>query len=518
MGGVFRGHTSYIFIIIKYMNMLNTSRKLLFLDQLHRRSHYHQPCQTKSPLRCLARLCTSKSVGLLFPGEGILIHCGYEGPSVTAHPNREPLAHVSSSTRPRRARRLPARVLAPDLGSGGHARPGHGHRTRAEDRHRGPEADGAARRAELQRLSSGLQPRRPVAPPAGSTAAPGRDRRLRPRGRRPELRHRRDPGTPTGRKDPHPRPLSRPTRLQQGAVGRGQRHPLDRPGPGRRCPPGHPGLGPAGPQPARSDARGQPRVGPTPQDHRRAGPADHRLPATLAARGRAERRRRLGLQRRRVGAVPPTPRRPPGRPAVARRPALHAGPAEGARQARPAPCRRRPPAQPRSGPGRPQDGVVPGRGPLVRRGRSRAGTGQRDGGLVPQRVRAAADPPGAGARPGRSAGAEGLLFDASRRRAGGDPRRGGRALADRGGLRGGPGPPRGRDAEAVVGPGDRAGDAVPAAAVLAGGVDRAGPPPEVADRDPGGVVVPEGGGGFLGRVGGGPSGMLGISGYSDIPR
>ena len=77
-------------------------------------------------------------------------------------------------------------------------------------------------------------------------------------------------------------------------------------------------------------------------------------------------------------------------------------PRAGARHGRPAPRRRRPPAQPRRRPGRPEDRVVPGRGAVVRRGRSRPGDRQRDGGLVPQRVRAAADPLGAGCatRPG----------------------------------------------------------------------------------------------------------------------
>jgi hypothetical protein len=62
------------------------------------------------------------------------------------------------------------------------------------------------------------------------------------------------------------------------------------------------------------------------------------------------------------------------------------------------------------------------------------------------------------------------------------------------------------------------GDAVPVRALFAGGIDRAGPPPEVADRDPGSVVVPEGPGEFLGRAGGGAAGMLEVSGNSDIPR
>ena len=43
-------------------------------------------------------------------------------------------------------------------------------------------------------------------------------------------------------------------------------------------------LGPADPQPAQPDAQGQPQAGATPQDHRRAGPSDDRLPPPLAAR------------------------------------------------------------------------------------------------------------------------------------------------------------------------------------------------------------------------------------------
>ena len=74
-------------------------------------------------------------------------------------------------------------------------------------------------------------------------------------------------------------------------------------------------------------------------------------------------------------------------------------------------------------------------GAMVRRGRSGPGDRQRDGGLVPQRVRAAADPLGPGAGPGRAAGAEGLLLDAARGRGGDDPGRGRQALADRGDLR-----------------------------------------------------------------------------------
>src|SRR4051812_4859382 len=70
----------------------------------------------------------------------------------------------------------------------------------------------------------------------------------------------------------------------------------------------------------------------------------------------------------------------------------------------------------------------------------------------------------------------------------------------------------------MVGPGDRAGDAVPAGSVLGGSVAGRGPPSGVADRDPGGGLVPEGGGDVLGRPGGGETGMLGLPGYSDIPR
>ena len=159
-------------------------------------------------------------------------------------------------------------------------------------------------------------------------------------------------------------------------------------------------------------------------------------------------------------------------------------------------------------------GVV--RGAMVRRGRSGPGDRQRDGGVVPQRVRAAADPPGLGAGPGRAAGAEGLFLDAARGRGRDDPGRGRQALADRGHLRSDAGPPRGRDATAVVGPGDRAGDAVHPRVVLGRGPAGRRPAHGVADRDPGGGPVPEGGGDILGRAGGGASGMLGYSGYSDI--
>src|SRR5439155_15269202 len=63
------------------------------------------------------------------------------------------------------------------------------------------------------------------------------------------------------------------------------------------------------------------------------------------------------------------------------------------------------------------------------------------------------------------------------------------------------------------------GDAMPAGAVLGGGVGGRRPPPGVADRDPNGGLVPEGGGDVLGRPGGGAAGMLGFPGYSDIrPR
>ena len=57
-----------------------------------------------------------------------------------------------------------------------------------------------------------------------------------PAGVGPDLRHRRDAGAAVGQEDPHPRPLPRPARLQQGEVGLRQRHPLDRPGPGRHAP------------------------------------------------------------------------------------------------------------------------------------------------------------------------------------------------------------------------------------------------------------------------------------------
>ena len=298
-------------------------------------------------------------------GRGVLVIRGYDGPSPTTHPNRELLGHACSRTHPRRARRLPARVLAADLDAGGHAGPGHYPRTRAEDRRRGTAADGPPRRSRFQQLSSGPQSGRVVATAAVPPLAPGRDRGLRPQGRRPELRHRRDPGAALGPQDPHPRPLPRPARLQQGALGLRQRHPMDRPGPGRHRPLGRKALGPADPQPAGADSQGQPEAGPTPQDHRRAGPADDRLPSALAPRPRVDGRRRLGLQRHRAGPGQPPPRRPPDRPAAARRPAVRARPAEDPRHRRPAPRRGRPPAQSRRRPGRPQDGVGPGRGPVV---------------------------------------------------------------------------------------------------------------------------------------------------------
>ena len=129
-----------------------------------------------------------------------------------------------------------------------------------------------------------------------------------------------------GPEDPHPRPLSRPARLQQGPLGLRQRHPLDRPGPGRHPALDHQALGLADPQPARPHAEGQRQARPPAQDHRRAGPADDRLPEALAARGRADRRRRPGLQRHRAGPVLPPPRRAADRPAAARRPALRPAP------------------------------------------------------------------------------------------------------------------------------------------------------------------------------------------------
>ena len=73
-----------------------------------------------------------------------------------------------------------------------------------------------------------------------------------------------------------------PLGLQQGTLGLRQRHPLDRPGPGRHRPLGQQALGPADPQPALPDPQGQPQAGATPQDHRRAGPPDDRLPPPLA--------------------------------------------------------------------------------------------------------------------------------------------------------------------------------------------------------------------------------------------
>ena len=210
------------------------------------------------------------------------------------------LLPVLEAFRPEFSPRTRARASHPHLRDD----PGTG----AEDRRRGPAADGPPRRARLQQLSPGLQPGCMVSPACRPPAALGRDGRLRPRGIRPDLRHRRDAGAAMGPQDPHPRPRSRPPGLRQGTIRLGERDPLDRPGLGRHRPLGEEALGPADPQPAQPDPQGQPQAGATPQDHRRARPPDDRLPPSLAAHGRPDGRRRFGVQRDRVGPGLPASR------------------------------------------------------------------------------------------------------------------------------------------------------------------------------------------------------------------
>ena len=148
--------------------------------------------------------------------------------------------------------------------------------------------------------------------------------------------------------------------------------------------------------------------------------------------------------------------------------------------------------------------------------RARAGGRQRDGGLVPQRDGTAADPLGPGTRPGRAAGAEGLLlnapedeaatipvevvkrwpievtFEESRDHLGVETQRqwSDRAIE--------------RETPCLLG--------------LYSVVADAGrcPPRGVADHDPVGDLVSEGGSDVRGCAGCGPARMLGFPGYSDI--
>ena len=233
----------------------------------------------------LARLCTSISAHFLQLNRVSAAARSSDGLLMTGHLDREParpcprptlILAVLEAFRPEFTPRTWARVVTLILGT----ILARGRRTVAAAlRQMGLHDDPDFSSYHQVFNRAAWSPRR-ARPPA----ALGRDRGLRPRGRRPDLRHRRDPGAAVGQEDPHPRPLSRPARLQQGAIGLRQRHPLDRPGPGRHRPLGEQALGPADPQPAQPDAQGQPQAGATPQDHRRAGPADDRLPPPLAAR------------------------------------------------------------------------------------------------------------------------------------------------------------------------------------------------------------------------------------------